>query len=71
MTLHFMNMHWSAEFRYGFGFDIESCSSRPVWVMQEENIVAMSFDGIVLCLPFLIFTIGNVWEDVEDAGADS
>jgi hypothetical protein len=39
--------------------------------MQEENIVAMSFDGIVLCLPFLIFTIGNVWEDIEDAGADS
>jgi hypothetical protein len=39
--------------------------------MQEENIVAMSFDGIVLCLPFLIFTIGNVWEDVEDVGADS
>lgn len=65
MTIHFMNMHWSIELRYGFGLDIEACDSRPVWIMQEEEIKAMSFDGIVLSLPFLICTVGNVWDDID------
>jgi len=65
MTIHFMNMHWSIELRYGFGLDIESCDSRPVWIMRGEEIKAMSFDGIVLSLPFLICTVGNVWDDSD------
>lgn len=67
MTLQFMNMCWSIELRYGFGLDIESCYSRPVWVMNKDKIKAMSFDGLVICLPFLIVTIGNAYEDFEDA----
>ena len=68
MTKYYMDMLWSIDFRYGIGFDVESCWSRPVWTMRETGeIEAMSFDGIVICLPFIIICIGNVWGEAEDA----
>ena len=68
MTMSFMNMLWSIEPRMGFGLDIESCSSRPVWTtsLSDDNIEAMEFDGLVLCIPFFIITIGNVWRTDSD-----
>jgi|TARA_R110000744_G_scaffold165620_1_gene282763 hypothetical protein len=54
-------MLWSIEFRFGVGLDIEATDSRPIWIMKGEEIVAGEFDGLVVCIPFFIITIGNVW----------
>ena len=61
MTVQFMNMLWSIEFRIGVGFDIESTSSRPIWIIKDGDIAAGEFDGLVICIPFFVITIGNVW----------
>ena len=62
MSFQFLNMIWTLDFRNGFGFDIEATSSRPVWtVMNNDNYVTpMAFNGLVLLLPFICVTIGNV-----------
>tara|TARA_R110000744_G_scaffold82834_4_gene162719 strand:- start:98 stop:271 length:174 start_codon:yes stop_codon:yes gene_type:complete len=54
-------MLWSIEFRVGVGFDIESTSSRPIWIIKDGDIAAGEFDGLVICIPFFVITIGNVW----------
>ena len=52
MTVQFMDMLWSINMRLGVGLDIESCSSRPVWVTStDENIEAGEFDGLVFSFP--------------------
>jgi len=64
MTVPFMNMLWSINFRLGFGLDIESCDSRPVWALSsDDELEAMSFNGLVLCIPFFIITVGSLWRD--------
>ena len=64
MTVNYMNLLWSFEFRNGFGFDIEAADSRAVWTTDGEgDIKAMQFDGIVICLPFCIFCVGNLLQE--------
>jgi len=53
--------------RLGVGLDVESCSSRPVWVTSmDEKIEAGEFDGLVFSIPFFVITIGNVWKMEND-----
>ena len=67
MTIQFMDMLWGANLRMGAGLDIESCSSRPVWITgPDEKIEVGEFDGLVFSIPFFVITIGNVWK-AEDA----
>jgi hypothetical protein len=66
MTVHFMDMMWSINARFGVGLDIESSSSRPVWVQTNEKVLeAMEFDGLIISIPFFVISIGRVWR-VED-----
>ena len=67
MTGTFMNMLWSVEFRFGIGLDLESCDSRPIWAIRNNEMTAMAFDGLVLLIPFFVITAGRVWEEDEDA----
>lgn len=62
MNFQFLNMIWTLDFRNGFGLDIEATDSRPVWtVMNNDNhVTPMAFNGLVLLLPFICVTIGNV-----------
>jgi hypothetical protein len=60
MTKYFFGMYWSIGFRNGFGFDIEAADTRPVWLMDGEDMYAGAFNGIVVMLPLLIFTVGNL-----------
>lgn len=60
-----MNLLWSIEMRFGFGLDIESCDTRPVWAVKDGEFKCMSFDGLVLNIPFFVLTVGNVWEEVD------
>ena len=44
--------------------DVESCDSRPVWAVDTDGeIEALSFNGLVLCIPFFVITIGSLWRD--------
>ena len=66
MQTSIFGMFLNVEPRFGFGFDIESVESRPVWASLGGEIEAYAFDGLVLLLPFFIVTLGNVWTEVED-----
>jgi len=64
------NRRLSLEFRNGVGFDLEFADSRAVWVLfgNSGEVRAMSFEGIVILLPFLMLTYGRVYnsEVVDD-----
>lgn len=64
------NRRLSLEFRNGVGFDLEFADSRAVWVLfgNSGEVRAMSFEGIVILLPFLVLTYGRVYnsEVVDD-----
>lgn len=65
MQANIFGMFLNVELRFGIGFDIESVESRPVWASVNGEIKAYAFDGLVLLLPFIIVTLGNVWTEVE------
>ena len=65
MQANIFGMFLNVETRFGIGLDIESVESRPVWASVNGEIKAMAFDGLVLLLPFIIVTLGNVWTEVE------
>lgn len=65
MTKYFFGMYWSIGFRNGFGFDIESVGSKAVWVMDDDETFASAFDGLVILLPLVLITIGNLVEVEE------
>ena len=51
--------------RNGFGFDIESVDTLPLWVWEEgqdpyedDPNVGM-FNGLVICLPFIKIIVGR------------
>tara|TARA_R110001592_G_scaffold35371_1_gene120346 strand:+ start:1112 stop:1312 length:201 start_codon:yes stop_codon:yes gene_type:complete len=66
MQFNIAGMFLNVEPRFGFGFDIESVESRPVWTVKDGELSTMAFDGLVLLLPFFIVTLGNVWTDTEE-----
>ena len=55
------------ELRNGIGLDIEATDSRLVWVMNNNtgDLKTMLFNGLILLLPFIIITLGSVYEDYE------
>ena len=59
------NRRLSLEFRNGIGFDLEFTDSRAVWVLFEDDgaVEAMSFEGIVIMLPFFLLTYGRVYHN--------
>jgi hypothetical protein len=66
MQFNIFGMFLNVEPRFGFGFDIESVESRPVWAVVDGEMTAMPFDGLVLLLPFFIVTMGNVWTELPE-----
>lgn len=62
MTKYLFGMYWSLQLRYGFGFDIESVDSKAVWVTHDDETFASAFDGLVILLPLVLITIGNLVE---------
>jgi|TARA_R110000787_G_scaffold228963_2_gene336563 hypothetical protein len=68
MTTFFWGRMFSCNLRNGAGFDIEACDSRPVWISSDnfQGTKVASFDGIVLLLPFLIFTFGIIFEHEDN-----
>jgi hypothetical protein len=51
----------------GCGFFLEISDSRSVWVYntETEETTAMPFEGVLLYLPFIVISWGNVYEEVE------
>lgn len=66
MTVYLWGLLWSIEWRWGFGLDVESVDSRPVWAVVNGEVKAYPFDGLVINLPLLTISIGNVWKESED-----
>ena len=68
MTITLFGMHLSISIRNGVGFDIEATSSRPVWVTSSNFVgtKACCLNGLVLLLPFIIITFGNIYDLEEE-----
>jgi len=49
------------------GVLLEFSDSRSVWVYNTdtEETTAMPFEGVLLYLPFVVISWGNVYEEVE------
>ena len=62
---HILGRTLTAELRNGIGWDIEFVSSKPVWVTFDENIKAMPFNGVVIMVPLICITFGNVYDESE------
>jgi hypothetical protein len=58
MTFKVFGLYLTFNSRNGVGLDLESCSSRPVWV-ESLNCFAL-LNGVVVLLPFLIITYGQI-----------
>jgi|TARA_R110001606_G_scaffold362891_1_gene516761 hypothetical protein len=67
MNFWFGTLLLTVELRNGIGLDIEAVDSRPVWVLNNitEELTTMAFNGMILLLPFLIITLGSVYDDYE------
>lgn len=61
------NRLFTVEFRNGIGIDLEFVDSRPVWVYNSETDEhrTMPYEGVVLMLPFLVFTYGRPYKETE------
>ena len=56
----------TAELRNGIGLDFEFADSRAVWMCAEgDEICAMPFNGLVIMVPLICITFGNVYEESE------
>jgi hypothetical protein len=66
-TKRFGRKHLTFEFRNGTGLDIEFADSRPVWIIDTETgeLSAMAFKGIILLLPLIVITYGEVHQEME------
>ena len=58
----------SIELRTGTGVDIEFCDSRPVWTQNNltGEVETMPFKGVIILLPCIIISCGNVYTFDED-----
>jgi len=67
MNVWFGELLLTIELRNGIGLDIEATDSRLVWVMNNNTgeLKTMLFNGLILLLPFIIITLGSVYEDYE------
>jgi hypothetical protein len=60
--------HLSIEWRTGTGIDIEFADSRPVYTQNSltGEIETMPFQGVIILLPCIIISWGNVYTIEED-----
>lgn len=60
--------HFSVSFRTGTGLDIEFVDSRPVYTLNSftGDIETMPFQGVIILLPCIIISWGNVYTIEED-----
>ena len=60
--------HLSIEWRTGTGLDIEFADSRPVYTQNSltGEIETMPFQGVIILLPCIIISWGNVYTFDED-----
>ena len=67
MNFWFVELLLTIELRNGIGLDIEATDSRLVWVMDNNTgkLTTMLFNGIILLLPFVIITLGSIYDDYE------
>ena len=67
MNVWFGELLLTIELRNGIGLDIEATDSRLVWVMNNNTgkLTTMLFNGIILLLPFVIITLGSIYDDYE------
>ena len=68
MSWVFFNRHLSIEWRTGTGLDIEFVDSRPVYTQNSltGEIETMPFQGVIILLPCIIISWGNVYTIEED-----
>ena len=68
MSWVFFNKHFSIEWRTGTGLDIEFVDSRPVYTQNSltGEIETMPFQGVIILLPCIIISWGNVYTIEED-----
>ena len=70
MQASIFGMFLNIEPRFGFGLDIESVESRPVWASVNGEVSAYPFDGLVLLLPFFIVSLGNIYMEKPEEDYD-
>jgi hypothetical protein len=68
MSWILFNRNLSIEFRAGTGLDIEFVDSRPVYTQNSltGEIETMPFQGVIILLPCIIISWGNVYTIEED-----
>jgi len=70
MQTNIFGMFLNIEPRFGFGLDIESVESRPVWASVDGEVGAYGFDGLILLIPCFIISLGNIWIGKPDGYDD-
>lgn len=68
MSWVFFNRHLSIEWRTGTGLDIEFVDSRPVYTQNilTGQVETLPFQGVIILLPCIIISWGNVYTFDED-----
>ena len=66
MQLNIFGLFLNIEPRFGFGLDIESVESKPVWACVGGEVTAYPFDGLVLLVPFFNISLGNIWMEAPE-----
>ena len=68
MSWILFNRYLSIEFRAGTGLDIEFVDSRPVYTQNSltGEIETMPFQGVIILLPCIVISWGNVYTFDED-----
>jgi hypothetical protein len=66
MQANIFGMFLNIEPRFGFGLDIESVESRPVWAAVNGEVSAYPFDGLILLVPFFIVSLGNIYTEAPE-----
>lgn len=58
----------SVEYRTGIGLDFEFVDSRPVWTTSRTTmkVKAMCMSGVVLLVPLVIISLGQIYKFEED-----
>tara|TARA_R100001369_G_scaffold69999_1_gene97686 strand:+ start:704 stop:904 length:201 start_codon:yes stop_codon:yes gene_type:complete len=65
MTTGFGEYFLTFNIRNGVGLDLEFTDSRAVWASNSDTgeLTAVSFEGVVVLIPFFIVTFGKIWSE--------
>lgn len=69
MTFILFGQALTFEFRNGVGVDLEFTNSKPVWISVDREgleVKAAEFEGLVISLPFIVISYGQVYYDGEE-----